>query len=146
MRGRAGIELQALEAGKAERPDIGRGHRIDYDTPPTSRETGEPAALRWGMLTYGPALVAASVKVLEEPATPDVQCLLAPGSFAPGPLRRLDDTPGMTARMWQMRPLSRGYVEARSNRPGDPPAADTGDDRRVVLHPRGGGGAVPAGD
>jgi hypothetical protein len=38
-----------------------------------------------GMLTYGPALVAASVKVLEESATPDVQCLLAPGSFAPGP-------------------------------------------------------------
>ena len=90
------------------------------------------------MLTYGPALVAASVKVLEESATPDVQCLLAPGSFAPGPLRRLDDTPGMTAGMWQMRPLSRGYVEARSNRPGDPPAInprflseDT--DRRAVA-------------
>jgi len=44
------------------------------------------------------------------------------GSFAPGPLRRLDDTPGMTAGMWEMRPLSRGYVEARSNRPSDPPA------------------------
>jgi choline dehydrogenase len=90
------------------------------------------------MLTYGPALVAASVKVLEESATPDVQCLLAPGSFAPGPLRRLDDTPGMTAGMWQMRPLSRGYVEARSNRPGDPPAINprylSGDtDRRAVA-------------
>jgi choline dehydrogenase len=91
-----------------------------------------------GMLTYGPALVAASVKVLEESATPDVQCLLAPGSFAPGPLRRLDDTPGIPAGMWQMRPLSRGYVEARSNRPGDPPAInprylseDT--DRRAVA-------------
>src|SRR5260370_18109112 len=33
MRGRAGIELQALEAGKAERPDIERRHRIDSDTP-----------------------------------------------------------------------------------------------------------------
>jgi choline dehydrogenase len=75
-----------------------------------------------GMLTYAASLVAASVKVLEESATPDIQCLLASGSFAPGPIRRLDDKPGMTAGIWQMRPLSRGYVEARSNRPADAPA------------------------
>jgi choline dehydrogenase-like flavoprotein len=75
-----------------------------------------------GMLTYAASLVAASVKVLEESATPDIQCLLASGSFAPGPIRRLDDKPGMTAGLWQMRPLSRGYVEARSNQPGDAPA------------------------
>ena len=67
-----------------------------------------------GMLTYASSLVCASVKVLEESATPDVQCLFSPGSFAPGPIRRLDDKPGMTVGMWQMRPLSRGYVEARS--------------------------------
>jgi choline dehydrogenase len=67
-----------------------------------------------GMLTYAASLVAASVKVLEESATPDVQCLLANGSFAPGPIRRLDDKPGMTGGIWQMRPLSRGYVEAKS--------------------------------
>jgi choline dehydrogenase len=91
-----------------------------------------------GMLTYAASLVAASVKVLEESATPDIQCLLASGSFAPGPIRRLDDKPGMTAGIWQMRPLSRGYVEARSNRPVDPPAInprylseDT--DRRAVV-------------
>ena len=75
-----------------------------------------------GMLTYAASLVAASVKVLEESATPDIQCLLASGSFAPGPIRRLDDVPGMTAGIWQMRPLSRGYVEARSDRAEDPPA------------------------
>jgi choline dehydrogenase-like flavoprotein len=91
-----------------------------------------------GMLTYAASLVCASVKVLEESATPDVQCLLSPGSFAPGPVRRLDDRPGMTGGMWQMRPLSRGYVEAKSNRPGDMPAInprylseDT--DRRAVV-------------
>ena len=33
----------------------------------------------------------------------------------------LDTMPGMTCRMWQMRPLSRGYVEARSPRPEDQP-------------------------
>src|SRR5206468_11440972 len=91
-----------------------------------------------GMLTYAASLVAASVKVLEESATPDIQCLLASGSFAPGPVRRLDDTPGMTAGTWQMRPLSRGYVEARSNRPGDPPAINPRylseeTDRRAVV-------------
>ena len=91
-----------------------------------------------GMLTYASSLVCASVKVLEESATPDVQCLFSPGSFAPGPVRRLDDKPGMTVGMWQMRPLSRGYVEARSPNPAEQPAInpryfaeDT--DRRAVV-------------
>jgi choline dehydrogenase-like flavoprotein len=91
-----------------------------------------------GMLTYAASLVAASVKVLEESATPDVQCLFAHGSYAPGPVRRLDDKPGMTAGIWQMRPHSRGYVEARSNRAGDPPAINPRyfseeTDRRAVV-------------
>src|SRR5271163_2193377 len=91
-----------------------------------------------GMLTYASSLVCASVKVLEESATPDVQCLFSPGSFAPGPVRRLDDKPGMTIGMWQMRPLSRGYVEAKSPNPAEQPAInprylaeDT--DRRAVI-------------
>ena len=75
-----------------------------------------------GMLTYGASLVVASVKVLEESATPDVQCLFAPGSYAPGPKRALETEPGFTAGMWQMRPLSRGYVEAKTNRAEDAPA------------------------
>jgi choline dehydrogenase len=75
-----------------------------------------------GMLTYAASLVAASVKVLEESATPDVQILFANGSFAPGPVRRLDDKPGMTGGMWQMRPLSTGYVEAKSPDPRAAPA------------------------
>ncbi|MGA8550967.1 MAG: GMC oxidoreductase, partial [Stellaceae bacterium] len=91
-----------------------------------------------GMLTYASSLVCASAKVLEESATPDVQCLFSPGSFAPGPVRRLDDKPGMTIGMWQMRPLSRGYVEAKSPNPAEQPAInprylaeDT--DRRCVI-------------
>jgi choline dehydrogenase len=91
-----------------------------------------------GMLTYAASLVAASVKVLEGSATPDIQCLLASGSFAPGPIRRLDNEPGMTAGIWQMRPLSRGYVEARSSRPENPPAINPRylseeTDRRAVI-------------
>jgi choline dehydrogenase len=75
-----------------------------------------------GLLTYAASLVCASVKVLEESATPDVQILFANASFAPGPIRRLDDRPGMTGGMWQMRPLSRGYVEAKSADPHMAPA------------------------
>jgi choline dehydrogenase len=75
-----------------------------------------------GILTYGVSLVAASVQVLPESATPDVQCLFAHGSYAPGGSRQLDNKPGITCGMWQMRPLSQGYVRARSSRPEDQPA------------------------
>jgi choline dehydrogenase len=110
------------------------------------RARGLPLAaevLRWlvtgkGMLSYSASLVAASVKVLEESATPDVQCVFAPGSFKDGQVGRLEEAPGLTAGMWQMRPLSRGYVEARSPRPQDPPAINPRylseeTDRRAVI-------------
>ena len=91
-----------------------------------------------GMLTYSASLAAASVKVLEELATPDVQCSIAPGSFKDGQIGALDDFPGITAGAWQMRPLSRGYVEARSPNPAEAPAInprylseDT--DRRAMI-------------
>jgi choline dehydrogenase len=110
------------------------------------RSRGLPLAgevMRWlitgkGMLTYSPSIVAASVKVLEESATPDLQCTFAPGSFKGGQIGELEETPGLSAGAWQMRPLSRGYVEAKSNRPGDMPAInprylseDT--DRRAIV-------------
>ena len=75
-----------------------------------------------GMLTYSASLAAASVKVLEESATPDVQCSIAPGSVKDGQIGELDDFPGITAGAWQMRPLSRGYVEALSPDPAQAPA------------------------
>jgi choline dehydrogenase-like flavoprotein len=110
------------------------------------RSRGLPLAgevMRWlftgkGMLTYSPSIVAASVKVLEESATPDVQVTFAPGSFKGGQIGELDETPGLSAGAWQMRPLSRGYVEAKSNRPGDAPAINPRylseeSDRRAII-------------
>jgi choline dehydrogenase len=109
------------------------------------RSRGLPLAgevMRWlftakGMLTYSPSIVAASVKVLEESATPDVQCTFAAGSFKNGQIGELEETPGR-AGAWQMRPLSRGYVEAKSNRPGDAPAINPHylseeSDRRAII-------------
>jgi len=91
-----------------------------------------------GILSYSASLVAASVKVLEESATPDVQCAFAPGSFKEGQLGALDDVPGLTGGMWQMRPLSRGYVLAKSSDPAAAPAinprylSDAADGRAVA--------------
>jgi choline dehydrogenase len=91
-----------------------------------------------GMLTYSASLAAASVKVLEESATPDVQCSIAPGSFKDGQIGELDDFPGITAGAWQMRPLSRGYVEAKSSDPREAPAINPRylseqTDRRAII-------------
>src|ERR671939_1153526 len=110
------------------------------------RSRGLPLAgevVRWlltgkGMLTYSPSIVAASVKVLEESATPDVQVTFAPGSFKGGQIGELDEEPGLSSGAWQMRPLSRGYVEAKSNRPGDMPAINPRylseeSDRRAIV-------------
>jgi choline dehydrogenase len=98
---------------------------------PTANEKarGIPLAievLRWmvtgkGILSYSPSLVAASVKVLESSATSDMQVSFAPGSFKNGQIGELEETPGLSAGAWQMRPLSRGYVRAQSNRPEDMP-------------------------
>jgi choline dehydrogenase len=91
-----------------------------------------------GMLTYSASLVAASVKVLEESGTPDVQCVFAPGSFKEGQIGRMDDRPGLTAGVWQMRPLSRGIVLAKSRDPHDAPAINPrylsdATDRRAIV-------------
>jgi choline dehydrogenase len=89
---------------------------------PFARELWRYVASGQGMLTYSASLCAASVKVLPESATPDVQCVFAPASYKPGLIRKLDDVPGITGGPWQMRPLSRGYVRARTPDPHDQPA------------------------
>ena len=91
-----------------------------------------------GMLTYAASLLAASVKVLPESATPDVQALFSSASFALGPKRVLDKTPGMTSGVWQMRPESRGYVKAVSADPTTQPTINPNymaedRDRRTVV-------------
>jgi len=137
-------------------PGVGRNMQDHYVVRMTYPIHGAPTAnerarglplaaevLRWlyngkGMLSYSASLVAASVKVLPESATPDMQCSFAPGSFKDGQVGQLEEEPGLTGGTWQMRPLSRGYVEAKSPRPGDPPAINPRylseeTDRRAVV-------------
>ena len=92
-----------------------------------------------GMMTFGASLCAASVKVLPELATPDMQCVFAPASYKPGLIRKFDERPGITSGPWQMRPLSRGYVLVRTPDPHDQPAinprylAEDTDQRAMVA-------------
>ena len=91
-----------------------------------------------GMLTYAASLLAASMKVLPESATPDAQALFSSASFALGPKRVLDRKPGMTSGVWQMRPESRGHVEAASADPREQPVINPNymaedRDRRTVI-------------
>ena len=148
--GRLGIPVVAALPGVGRNMQDHYVARITYPVvgakTANERARGLPLAaevLRWlvtgkGMLSYSASLVAASVKVLEESATPDIQCVFAPGSFKDGQVGRLEEAPGLTAGMWQMRPLSRGYVEAKSPRPQDPPAINPRylseeTDRRAVI-------------
>jgi choline dehydrogenase len=76
--------------------------------------------------------------VLEESATPDVQISFAPGSFKDGQIGQLEEARGLTGGPWQMRPTSRGYVLAKSSRPGDTPSINPRylteeTDRRAIV-------------
>jgi choline dehydrogenase len=145
-----GVEL------RHELPGVGRNlqdhfvarisYRVRGAATVNERSRGFPLAaevLRYivtgkGMLTYSASLAAASVKVLEESATPDVQCSFAPGSFKDGMVGELDEFPGMTGGVWQMRPLSRGYVAAKSPDPRQAPAINPRyfseeTDRRAIV-------------
>ncbi|MBV9967267.1 MAG: GMC family oxidoreductase N-terminal domain-containing protein, partial [Alphaproteobacteria bacterium] len=91
-----------------------------------------------GIMTYSASLIAASVKILEESATPDVQISFAPGSFKDGQIGQLEAEPGLTGGPWQMRPLSRGFVESQSSDPHVQPIINPRylteeSDRRAII-------------
>lgn len=76
--------------------------------------------MRWlakkpGVLTLTPSQAHLFCKSNPEVETPDLQCVFVPGSYKEGKHYVLDDYPGVTGGWWQHRPLSRGYVHARSN-------------------------------
>ena len=96
-----------------------------------------------GILTYAASLVAASVKVLPESATPDVQALFAHGSYAAGALARaghdaghdLRDVADASAEPW----LCRGALAAARGPAEHQPALLQ---RRDRLPRRGGRAAL----
>ena len=67
-----------------------------------------------GILTYSAAVIGAFAST-GLAARSDVQFVIAPGSFKEGRIGELEDKPGLSFGVWQMRPESRGYVHITSN-------------------------------
>ncbi|OLL29197.1 hypothetical protein BTH42_23350 [Burkholderia sp. SRS-W-2-2016] len=86
-----------------------------------AREMMRYAVSGTGVLTYSAALVGGFVQT-RYASRPDVQLVIAPGSFAAGRIGVLESEPGISCGVWQMRPESRGHVHIRSKEVQDSPA------------------------
>lgn len=98
---------------------------------------------RWAVgmpsiIGMGVVLGAAFWKTRPELNRPNIVVTFTPGTFKAGFLGVLDDFPGMTTGVWQLRPDSRGTVRLRSSNPLDKPLiqpnflSDEGDQRTAV--------------
>lgn len=129
----AGIEV------RADIPGIGANYQ-DHYTPrltylatdvPTVNGVAHGAKLagqvfnwligRPSILGIGPVMGCAFWKTRPELDRPNIVVTFTPGSFKAGFLGRLDDVPGMTCGVWQLRPDSRGAVTIASPDPSAKP-------------------------
>ncbi len=84
-------------------------------------------ALRWatfgnGALTFGVTAAMVFCKSREGLASPDLQLLFTPASYAQNRFRELEKEPGMTVAICPVRPESRGTIMAQSPDPLQYPA------------------------
>ncbi|MCC7276356.1 MAG: choline dehydrogenase [Alphaproteobacteria bacterium] len=93
----------------------GRGWRLAV-------EAAKYALLGRGILTYSAGNGVGFARSRPGLEAPDFQLSFAPASFKDGVLGRLDDEPGATLGIWQLRPESRGTVAIRSPDPLEAPA------------------------
>lgn len=82
--------------------------------------------LRWlakkpNILSLSPSVVHWFWRSQPHMTSADLQGVFTPASYKQGYVGKLDGFPGMTAGVWQHRPLSRGYVRVRSNDPFEAP-------------------------
>lgn len=73
-----------------------------------------------GILTYSAAVIGAFASTGLS-TRPDVQFVIAPGSFKEGRIGELEDEPGLSFGVWQMRPESRGDVHITSSESNQAP-------------------------
>lgn len=76
-----------------------------------------------GLLTYSAALVGMYGQS-QYSGRPDIQFVIAPGSFRAGRIGELETEPGVSIGCWQMRPMSRGSVHITSADARRPPVID----------------------
>ncbi len=102
------------------------------------REVATYALRRRGLLAMSPSQVFAFWKSHPSMDQPDMQLIFTPATYKAGMIAQLEDEPGMTAATFALRPLSRGYVRARSAAAGDKPEIqpnylDHETDRQVTI-------------
>ncbi len=93
---------------------------------------------RESILALSPSMVYGFWHSDEATRPNDLQFLFTPASYKQGRHGLLDDFPGLTVAAWQHRPVSRGYVRARSSDPFDKPSIQPNylaeeTDRRVTV-------------
>lgn len=76
-----------------------------------------------GLLTYSAALVGLYGQS-QYAQRPDLQFVIAPGSFRAGRIGELETEPGISVGVWQMRPDSRGEVHVTGPDPRQAPRID----------------------
>lgn len=76
-----------------------------------------------GLLTYSAALVGMFGQS-QYGQRPDLQFVIAPGSFRAGRIGELETEPGVSVGCWQMRPTSRGEVHITAADPRSKPSID----------------------
>jgi len=85
-------------------------------------EVANYALRRKGLLAMTPSQVFVFWKSHAAMDLPDLQLIFTPASYKDGKIAQLDEYPGMTAAIFAMRPLSRGFVRARTADASDKPA------------------------
>jgi choline dehydrogenase len=94
---------------------LARGMRL-------AREVVRWAAVGNGALTFGVTSAMVFCRSREGLASPDLQLLFTPASYAQGVFRQLEREPGMTVAVCPVRPESRGTIMAQSPDPFQYPA------------------------
>ena len=117
-----------------ELPGVGENYRDHYASAVAWRVKGSDSlngktsgvpmlieGLKWlltrrGAMTYTAGIAHGFVKTRDDLETPDVQFHFAHGSYRRGAKRaQLEDEPGMTVNVCQLRPESRGSIHIKSN-------------------------------
>jgi choline dehydrogenase len=102
------------------------------------KEIANYALRRKGLLAMSPSQVFVFWKSHPAMELPDMQLIFTPATYKAGMIAQLEDEPGMTAATFGLRPLSRGYIRARTANAGDAPIIqpnylDHETDRQVTV-------------
>jgi choline dehydrogenase len=118
-------DLQGVGANLSDHYAVRLSHRVKDAVTINQLSRGlrlAREAVRWatignGALTFGVTAAMVFCRSREGLASPDLQLLFTPASYAQGRFRELEREPGMTVAVCPVRPESRGTIMAQSPDP-----------------------------